>query len=297
MTDYKPCTPQTCAQLFDRSNLICGEGCDTSIINLCCWQFLYQSHIAEHNGNYILRFMFDGSFAYALRFKPCDLKEIIDILSHEARTGGYPLRIMGVNESMLPYYNEAAPGRFTANYSPDYSDYVYDRNSLATLAGKKLQSKRNFVNRFKRMYEGYEYRPLTVADAEACLALDKSWINKGLDLGHTDEERNERECIKYVFAHWEELHARGGLIKVDGQLVAFTYGAPIDDERFDVCVEKADTAYEGAYAIINHEFVNHLPEQYKWINREEDLGIEGLRKVKNAYQPAIRLHKYLLTEN
>lgn len=295
MLEYNPCTPQTCAPLFNRDGLVCGQGCDTSVINLCCWQFLYQSHIAEHNGNYILRFLFDGQYSYALRFKPADLTELIDILRSEASAGGYPLRIMGVNEDTLPYFNEAAPNMFHADYSPDYSDYVYDRNSLVTLAGKKLQSKRNFVNRFKRMYANYEYRTLTPADAEECLALDKSWINKGLELGHTEEERNERECIKYVFTHWDELSAQGGLIKVDGQLVAFTYGAPIDNERFDVCVEKADTAYEGAYAIINQEFVNHLPQQFQWINREEDLGIEGLRQVKNAYQPAIRLHKYMLT--
>ena len=74
--------------------------------------------------------------------------------------------------------------------------------------------------------------------------------------------------------------------------MAFTYGAPINDSTFDVCVEKADTAYEGAYAMINQEFVNHLPEQYRYINREEDLGIEGLRKAKLSYMPHQVLMKY-----
>lgn len=297
MLTYTPCTPQSCAPLSEKQGLICSQGCGTSIINLCCWQFLYQTSIAEYKGNYVLRFISGNQYAYNLCFKPQDLNELIDILSQEAHERGEQLHLAGISEAMLTYFDQAMPGRFSAQYSLDYSDYVYDRNTLSTLSGKKLQSKRNFVNRFKRMYDNYQYLPLTAADAEECLALDKSWINKGLDLGHTEEERNERECIKYVFAHWDELAPLGGMIKVNDQLVAFTYGAAIDDEHFDVCVEKADTSYEGAYAIINWEFANHLPEHYKWINREEDMGIEGLRKVKSAYQPSMMLHKYNLTEN
>ena len=99
-----------------------------------------------------------------------------------------------------------------------------------------------------------------------------------------------------AFDRWERLQLTGGTIWVDGKLVAFTFGCPINHCTFDVCVEKADTSYEGAFTIINQEFVRHLPEQYTYINREEDMGEEGLRKSKLSYKPDLLLEKYILTE-
>jgi hypothetical protein len=296
MLTFTPCTPQTCRPLRTISGLISPQGCDTSIINLCSWQHLYQGSIAICNDNIILRFSYEGHRAYSLRFRPADLADLLQVVREDAAEAGDSLCIFGVNEDQLPYYLKADPS-LSCSYSDDSSDYVYARQSLATLAGHKLQSKRNFLNRFRRSYPDYIFKPLGPDDMEACLALDKSWINKGLDLGHTDEEINERRTIKYVFDHWQELEAVGGTIYVDGRLVAFTYGAAINADTFDVCVEKADTAFEGSYAAINNEFVNHLPPQYLWINREEDLGIPGLRQAKTTYQPALKLHKYVLCEN
>lgn len=296
MLTFLPCTPQTCQPLRTISELITPQGCDTSIINLCSWQHLYQGSIAIFNNNIILRFSYEGHRAYSLRFRPDDLAALLQVVREDAAEAGDGLCIFGVNEEQLPYYLKADPG-LSYSYSDDSSDYVYARQSLATLSGHKLQSKRNFLNRFRRTYPDYQFRSLGPDDMDACLALDKSWINKGLDLGHTDEEINERKTIKYVFDHWQELEAIGGTIYVGGQLVAFTYGAAINHDTFDVCVEKADTTFEGSYAVINNEFVNHLPPQYLWLNREEDLGIPGLRQAKTTYQPALKLHKYILRES
>lgn len=295
--NFQTATPQTCAPLLNHEGLVYPRGCDTSIINLCCWQHTYHTAVAGYNGNYAARFLLNGRYTYSLRFKKEDLPQMVELLKQDASAHGDPLVIMGVNEEILPYYLQAFPNRFTAEYSDNDSDYVYDRTALATLAGHKLQSKRNFLNRFRRTYPQYEYHALTREDIPACLSLDKTWINKGLDLGHTQEEKDERVAIHYVFDHWEELHALGGVIYVGGRLVAFTYGAPIDNSRFDVCVEKADNNYVGAYAAINNEFVNHLPENFVLINREEDLGIPGLRQAKQTYHPLIWLRKYILTEN
>ena len=99
-----------------------------------------------------------------------------------------------------------------------------------------------------------------------------------------------------VFDLWDEIGALGGTIWVDGKLIAFTFGCPITNTVFDVCVEKADTAYEGAFSIINQEFAQHLPEQYEYMNREEDLGIEGLRYAKLSYKPDILLEKNVIME-
>ena len=93
--------------------------------------------------------------------------------------------------------------------------------------------------------------------------------------------------------HMDQLDIQGGVLYVGGKIVAFTFGAPINQETFDTCVEKADTDIEGAYAMINYEFANHIPEQYLYINREEDLGLEGLRRAKLSYHPEVLLEKYV----
>lgn len=295
MLTFQPCTPQSCEPLRNADSLLGPRGCDASIINLCSWQHLYNSSIARYKEQFILRFNYEGRRAYSLRFRPDGLSDLLAAVREDAAATNEKLCILGVNEDLLPYYIKAAPN-LQASYNEDNSDYVYERQALATLAGHKLQSKRNFLNRFHRNYPNYVYKPLEEKDVDACLALDKSWIDKGLTLGHTNEEINERKTIKYAFDHWHELQAIGGVIYIEGQLVAFTYGAAINNDTFDVCVEKADTTFEGAYAAINNEFVNHLPPQYKWLNREEDLGIPGLRQAKSTYHPAVRLHKYVLTE-
>ena len=101
--------------------------------------------------------------------------------------------------------------------------------------------------------------------------------------------------MRRVFKHWDTLQPLGGILLVEGRLVAFTFGGPINHDTFDVCVEKADLNYDGAYAVINREFVRSLPPQYSLINREEDLGLEGLRRAKQSYNPRILLDKYTVT--
>ncbi len=116
--------------------------------------------------------------------------------------------------------------------------------------------------------------------------------------GETDDEglSEELRSMTRAFNRWDKLDLTGGTIFVDGRLVAFTFGCPINHCTFDVCVEKADTSYEGAFTIINQEFVKHLPEQYFYINREEDMGDEGLRKAKLSYKPDILLEKNVIME-
>lgn len=144
-----------------------------------------------------------------------------------------------------------------------------------------------------REHPDYQYRALEAADIPQCLALEKQWQENKKDEGQrTEAYENELRSMHYVFDHWEELGGQGGVLLDGGQVLAFTFGAPINYDTFDVCVEKADARVEGAYAMINREFVRHLPPEYLWINREEDLGIEGLRKAKLSYQPHVLLLKH-----
>lgn len=268
------------------------RNCDLNFMNLMSWRFLYGTEMAIHCGNLIFRFKADGHNAYLAPLGDADWAPVIRDMMADSEALGHPFLMLGVCERSLSLLNKAMPGYFYATCERDYSDYVYSSAALASLAGKKLQPKRNHANRFCSKYPDYEYSDLTAEQIPECLELERKWAadkpENSSRLGYDDERRS----MEYVFANWEALGGRGGTIRVGGRLVAFTFGAPVNGDTFDVCVEKADTAFEGAYAVINRDFVRHLPEQYVYVNREEDLGIEGLRRAKESYHPVFLLHKY-----
>ena len=134
--------------------------------------------------------------------------------------------------------------------------------------------------------------PITPDRIQECLDLEAEWC-KANNCDQHEGTGNERRALVYALHNFEELGLTGGILHVDGKIAAFTFGMPINQDTFGVHVEKADTSIDGAYAMINYEFANHIPEQYVYLNREEDLGIEGLRKAKLSYQPAIILEKYV----
>ena len=293
---FSPTAPHPKEWLRQRALPCGGMNCDISIVNLCCWQFRYQTEIALWKNHVIVRFVSSGQRAYIVLFDKNDISSAIGRLLDECQAKGEPLRLMGVCEDMLPLLENEFPGRFSFDYDRDYCDYIYRRDALATLVGKKLQPKRNFVNRFLKNYPDYIFRPLEKEDFPACMALDDQWTHRNASDSTDDDELAERQAIAYVFRHWDELEACGGVLYVGHRLVAFTYGAPINEQVFDVCVEKANPFYEGAYAMINKSFATSLPEHYELLNREEDMGLEGLRKAKLSYHPEILLKKYIVTE-
>ncbi len=288
---FRPVTLTDQSLLREHTMLFCGKNCDLNFMNIFSWSVLYQTEISQWNNHLIFRFKADGHNAYMGIFAPDDLQDILEILIDESERSNHPFLLMGVDEGLIPDIEKTKPGYFVYEYDRDYCDYIYARKSLETLAGKKLQPKRNFVNRFRKAYPDYTYRELRKEDFDACLALDKQWIQHE-DLNHRKADEEERTSMQRVFNNWDELDGTGGAIFIGKELIAFTYGAPINDCVFDVCVEKANPEYEGSYATINKEFVTHLPQQYTLINREEDLGLEGLRKSKLSYHPEILLKKY-----
>ena len=199
--------------------------------------------------------------------------------------------MLGVCSGMCEELKEIMPDRFHFEADRDYTDYLYLRTDLATLAGKKFQSKRNHVNKFRKTYN-YEYVPLTPDRIPECMELEAEWCKMN-NCNQHEGTGNERRALIYALQNFDALGLTGGILHVDGKIAAFTFGMPINEDTFGVHVEKADTRIDGAYAMINYEFANHIPEQYTYLNREEDLGIEGLRKAKLSYQPTILLEKYM----
>ena len=291
------------------------QNCDLSFSNLISWRFLYNTQFAVIDDYLVFRFHTGRHLAYMMpipkpqvmedgsyRVQPCDecSVEVIRAIRDDSIAMGHPFLMLGVCNYMVDLIEQSFPDTFTIEPNRNFADYIYTRDKLINLSGKKLQSKRNHINKFKSLYPQYTYRPLTEDLIPQCLELEKQWRKVSKD--DTDEQdldeslSIELRSMTRAFHRWDRLGLTGGTIWVDDKLVAFTFGCPINQTTFDVCVEKADVNYEGAFSIINQEFVKHLPEQYCYINREEDMGNEGLRRAKLSYHPDILLEKNTVME-
>jgi hypothetical protein len=272
------------------------RNCDLSWSNLCSWRFLYATTYAILYGDTVLfRFRAGGERVYLMPVGRGDMKKALAVMRDECHEEGHPLVVYGVCEEHLPLFEEVMPGQTEHFADRAYADYLYLRTSLSTLSGKALQPKRNHVNKFLKTYPDWEYLPILPEHIGECLELERLWcIANGCDqnagLGQ------ERRAVTYALEHFSELGLSGGLLRVGGRIVAFTFGMPINHDTFGVHVEKADSSIDGAYAMINREFARRIPERFVYVNREEDLGLEGLRKAKLSYHPAILLNKYTVRE-
>ena len=267
------------------------QNCDLSFSNLCSWRFLYNTKFAVMDGFLLLKFWAEGELVYMMPIGNGDLNKVLNALIEDANREGEPFCLLGICAGMCAELETFMPGKFQFTADRDYADYIYLRSDLATLSGKKFQAKRNHVNKFRKTYN-YKYTPITADRIQEGLDLEAEWC-KANNCDQHEGTGNERRALIYALHNFDALGLTGGILHVEDKIAAFTFGMPINQNTFGVHVEKADTNIDGAYAMINYEFANHIPEQYIYINREEDLGIEGLRKAKLSYQPAIILEKYM----
>ncbi len=268
------------------------RNCDLSFSNLCSWQFLYHTEYSLLNGFLLMKFQAEGKTVYMMPIGEGDLEDTIEQMIEYSKSYSHQFCMLGISSYMKDDLENAMPGRFHFTSDRDYADYIYLRSDLATLKGKKYQSKRNHINRFRNTYPNHRYEPITPDNIAQCIEFEEKWCRAN----RCDENKstcNERKALNFAMNHFEELGLMGGILYVDDMMVAFTFGMPINQTEFGVNAEKADANIDGAYTMINYEFANRIPEQYTYINREEDLGVEGLRKAKLSYHPDILLEKYM----
>ena len=277
--------------------------------NLYAWAERQGTEIARAGGFFLIRSGLwkddgRGSKIYGLPLGTGDLGGALALLREDARRRGVPLALFGVTSGDIPRLEEACPGAFRYETNRDFSDYIYRREDLARLPGKKYHQKRNHVARFTREND-WECEPITPAALDECLAMARQWVarNGVRDPGALlDELRAMERC----FAHYEAFGLCGALLRTGGattggstggRIVAFTLGEELNEHCFCTHFEKAFTEEPGAYQMINRCFAAMRLEGYEFVNREEDLGDEGLRRAKLSYYPAILLEKYLAIEN
>ena len=272
------------------------RNCDLSFSNLCSWRFLYNTKFAIMDGFLLLKFWADGELVYMMPIGNGDLNKVLDALIEDANQEGEPFCLLGICAGMCSELETFMPGRFHFTADRDYADYVYLRSDLATLSGKKFQAKRNHINKFKSLFEDrWSYESMTKDNLEECFQMALKWRTEN-DCEDDDEKRGERCVALNSLRLFEELHLTGGVLRIDGKVVAFTIGEPICEDTYVVHIEKAYADVQGAYTMINQQFVEHECMNYKYVNREDDTGAEGLRKAKLSYRPAFMVEKGDVTE-
>ena len=282
--EFRPVQPEDKADIerFTRAAGICN--CDLAFANMYCWAETYGSAWCVEEGFLLIRFYIDGSrrIGYMQPLGPGDFTRLIPRLEADARTACQPLRLAGLTREGAEAVRRACPD-FGILHDRGFDDYVYRAGDLRDLTGRRYQPKRNHINRFEANYD-YRYEELTPALFPECMRLEREW--RAVHEGHSAELTAEQRAMQRAFDRFEELQLRGGALFVNGRMVAFTYGSAIDEATFCIHVEKADTRYDGAFAMINRLFARQLPPHYAFIDREEDLGLEGLRQSKLSYHPA-----------
>lgn len=272
-----------------------SRSCERTFANVYLWSRHY--HVKYAIIEDALVFVddeFELAYAYPAG-EPAAVKRALDWLMNYSREKGQPFKLYNVTEDNFAQLETFYPGRFTVEYDRDEADYVYEREKLATLAGKKLHGKRNHINKFKALYEDWQYEGLSDENVEECFQMALKWRNQnGCD---EDEGKNAEMCVTLNSLRlYKELDLVGGLIRVKGKIVAFCIGEAVCNDTFVVHVEKAFPDVEGAYPMINQQFVQHECMDYQYVNREEDTGAEGLRKAKLSYRPAFLVEKGVVTE-
>lgn len=260
--------------------------CDFAFSNLYGWSDAYGTNIAVFNNSLSVRFnrnshnhpLYLPVLSNNIENRKKAIQRLIDISTEV----GYPLTFMCVT----PYYHqlleEFFPGRFSFCENRDGCDYLYFREKLCTLSGKKLQSKRNHINKFEKLYPNYKVLNITNDIIDKCIKIEEEWLKEH---DKSISRIAEKTMINKLLSNKDKLNLLAVAIEVEGKIIAFSLGSIINHNTFGVHVEKANTNYEGAFTLVNREFAMQIPEKFIYVNREEDMGIEGLRKAKLSYKP------------
>lgn len=285
-------------QLNDKEQidkLICAGNChnaDYSFANLYIWRHAYKPMIAIVGGRLIVGNPQWDMYAYPKG--DGDLRQSIDLILEDAHARGNKAVIRGLTDRMLEEFLPIYGDRFELSEDRDNADYLYTADKLCNLAGRKLSAKRNHINKFERNGD-WEFVRITDDNMDAAKDFVAEFYK---EKGDPDLE-SEAIAIAEMFANYHELGFMGGLLYQNGRPVAFSAGTLLDPECVDVHFEKALPDIEGAYTMINREFARMVVAEHpsvEYFNREEDMGLEGLRKAKLSYHPDVLLMKYYAKE-
>lgn len=262
-----------------------ARGCEYSFANQVLWG---RQQAAFLHGCVAIFSHFDGRSVYPFPIGQGDRKRVVEEILEDARERGLPCRITGILPGEWEKLEAWFPGRFHRRCYRDGFDYVYDINDLADLRGRRFQKKRNHFNRFAAEHPEYVVKPLDGENLPVAKKLVEDWYSRRIQEDPQGDYMLERVAIHKAFENFQRLQMEGLLLLDGGEAIAMTMGSQMGKDTFDIHFEKAKEGIDGAYAAINCEFARYLRLKHPeaaYLNREDDMGLEGLRKAKLSYNP------------
>ena len=268
------------------------HGCEFSFANVYSWG--HQTMAVLHN-HIVLLTNFHGQYFYPFPIGQGDKKAVLDALLADAQERCISFQMSGLSKEDKHTLEELYPGMFCFSFDRNSFDYVYSINDLADLKGRKYHRKRNHLKRFQNAHPNYQVVPLN----DNLLPFAKQMVAKWYESKHLEHPEDdyvlEQSALERALYNYKELSLEGLLLINEGEVLAFTLGSRISIDTFDVHFEKARADVEGAYTAINFEFARYIRDNHpdiRFLNREEDMGIPGLRKAKESYFPHHQIEKY-----
>ena len=259
------------------------RGCEYTFGNNYVWQNAFGLTISRYKNFYIVKS--DKGF-----FFPAgkgDIAEVLSVLEEYCNNAGIPFVISSSNTLSMMTLTEIYGERAEVSANTNDFDYIYRYEDLTELKGKKYHQKRNHIARFSE--NNWSYEEINSDNIGECIEMNDEWLRRS---GTENGRAEESAVVKLSLEHFGELGYVGGILRVDGRIQAFTFGEPLNSDTFNVHVEKAFTDFQGAYPMINRQFLLNSVHGYKYINREEDMGEENLRKAKLSYYPCFMEEKF-----
>jgi hypothetical protein len=278
-----------------------NRGCEYNFATMFLWQSAYDQQVARL-GDFVLERL-SGSIGpcYLFPAGQGDLRQAVEALEADAEERGEVCKLICVTPEHIQLLDDLWPGQFEYTTDRFGFDYLYEIDRLADLAGKKLHGKRNHIHRFEESCPDWTVEEITAANLPECEAMDQEWNrlyrnrDGEADSGDHETIQDESQALGRAFQHYDELGLEGILIRTEGKVVAFTMGSQISSDTFDVHFEKAYSELQGAYPIVNREFARWVRDHHpdiRYLNREDDMGVEGLRKAKESYYPDLMVEKH-----
>ena len=292
MIDFQYLRPEQKPE-YDRYLQCQGErGCEYSFVNLYLWGRQKAALVHDH---LVFFSQFNRRSVYLYPVGKGDKLPVLEALRQDALERGIPCRLVGMTQADCAQLEAICPGCLEMHPDRDSFDYIYDIHDLAQLPGRKFQRKRNHLNRFRQNHPEHTLEPITAENLPEVQALVSQWYALRLETNPHSDYALEQAALQKALTHREALGMEGLLLRTEHGPVAMTLGSRLSETTFDIHFEKALDIADGAYAAINNGFANYLLEKYptlSYLNREDDLGLEGLRKAKLSYNPHHMLEKH-----
>ena len=271
------------------------RGCEYSFANLYLWG---RQEVAFLHGCVAFFSHYYGRSVYPYPIGNGDRQAVLREILADARQRGIPCRLTGLTEQDRLELESWFPGQFLLGSSRDRFDYVYAIDDLADLRGRKFQKKRNHANRFRSEHPEYEVVPMTVCNLPMAQHMVNDWYINRMRENPQGDYLLENIALARAFQNFGGLGMEGILLMDQGKVLAVTMASRMGPDIFDVHFEKAREEVDGAYTVVNQEFARYLRLKYPqtaYLNREEDMGLEGLRKAKLSYNPHHMTEKHHAT--